>query len=346
MAMMCRAWLSWRSPPRCEPVAVALRRRSTGSARCRSGARSWRRWRSVRRRRCGRSRQRAVRAPQPVSASSCGRCARDEGAQLALERVGVGGVRSRSWATARARRGHERGGAAAQPSLDASRAARSGRASRGRAESLELGAELEQMPAQPVLHAGALGDEVVAVIRRAAGSPSRARSRYAAGKRSTPSLTTARATRARRSGRTCPARARRAARRPSECGATRTTRSPAAISACSRRRETCRQSSIAHTRSPSSPRAQRTAARCPASSAAIVALADARAGRPRRRPPARACACGCPLRSRSSLSRPFVELSTDDAADLPADTPSVGAMPRSYQVTPTILGRRRATERT
>ena len=59
---------------------------------------------------------------------------------------------------------------------------------------------------------------------------------------------------------------------PIRCGATRTTRPPAAISACSRRRDTCRQSSIAHTRSSSRPRAHFTAARCPASSASISRL--------------------------------------------------------------------------
>ena len=60
------------------------------------------------------------------------------------------------------------------------------------------------------------------------------------------------------------------------CGGTLTTRSPAANSACSRRRETSRQSSIAHTRSSSRPRAYRTAARCPGSSALISRLARAR----------------------------------------------------------------------
>jgi hypothetical protein len=43
----------------------------------------------------------------------------------------------------------------------------------------------------------------------------------------------------------------------------------AAKSACSKRRDTCRQSSIAHTRSPSRSLAHRTAATCPGSSASI-----------------------------------------------------------------------------
>src|SRR5947208_7028600 len=54
---------------------------------------------------------------------------------------------------------------------------------------------------------------------------------------------------------------------PIRFGATLTTCSPAASSACSSRREHERQSSIAHTRSSSSSRAHRTAARCPGSSA-------------------------------------------------------------------------------
>src|SRR5919107_2632028 len=59
--------------------------------------------------------------------------------------------------------------------------------------------------------------------------------------------------------------ARQAADAPIRCGATPTTRSPTAISACSKRRETWRQSSIAQTRSASRPRAQRSASRCPPS---------------------------------------------------------------------------------
>src|SRR5271166_5445490 len=60
---------------------------------------------------------------------------------------------------------------------------------------------------------------------------------------------------------------------PIRPGETLTTRSPAANSACSGRRETCRQFSSAHTRSSSRPRAHRTAARCPGSSALISRLA-------------------------------------------------------------------------
>ena len=48
------------------------------------------------------------------------------------------------------------------------------------------------MPPQPVLDAGALGDEIVAVIAISRISIA-CSSRYAAGKHSTPSLTTARA---------------------------------------------------------------------------------------------------------------------------------------------------------
>ena len=70
---------------------------------------------------------------------------------------------------------------------------------------------------------------------------------------------------------------------PIRCGGTRTTRSPAANNACSSRRETWRQSSIAHTRSSSRPRAHRTAARSRASSALISRLprTQVRLARPR-----------------------------------------------------------------
>jgi hypothetical protein len=63
-----------------------------------------------------------------------------------------------------------------------------------------------------------------------------------------------------------------------------------------------------------------------------------------RRRPRRPCAtpCGCPSRSRScspSLLR------WTRRSGPPADTPQSGRLPRSYQVTPAILGRRRTTQR-
>jgi hypothetical protein len=92
---------------------------------------------------------------------------------------------------------------------------------------------------------------------------------------------------------------------------TLTTRSPAANSACSKRRETCRQSSIAHTRISSKPRAQRTAARCPASSALIPRW-------PRILPvpsstAASVCDPLCVSAPITIIDRPFVWLNTDEA---------------------------------
>ena len=62
---------------------------------------------------------------------------------------------------------------------------------------------------------------------------------------------------------------------PVIAGGTRTTRSPAATSAASKRADTCRQSSIAHTRSASRPAANRSASSDPASLAGDRPLAHA-----------------------------------------------------------------------
>lgn len=121
--------------------------------------------------------------------------------------------------------------------------------------------------------------------------------------------------------------------------------SPAASSACSSRRETCRQSSIAQTRSPWPPRsrAQRSAARCPGSSALIV------------RSPAIAPVWPSTAASeweRLWVSAPMMTMLVPSLPvglcwkRTPADRPQFGAVPRSYQVTPVILGRRRATQPT
>ena len=105
---------------------------------------------------------------------------------------------------------------------------------------------------------------------RAAGSPSRARLGTRPGSGRCPRAGRRGRQPARRSGRDLPGSRSPRREPPMSRGATRITRSPADTSACSRRRETCRQSSIAHTRSRSSRRAQRSAARCPASSAPTV----------------------------------------------------------------------------
>ena len=146
--------------------------------------------------------------------------------------------------------------------------------------------------------------------------------------------------RARRSGRTCRARGRRAARPAISRGATRTTRSPRAIRNRSNAPDTCRQSSIAHTRSPPSRRAQASSRRQPAAADRDRLAAQPLAGR--RIDRATVCdACVCPPRARScapSLPRSIRERTSGGHG-------SLGAMPRSYQVTPVILERRRATQR-
>jgi hypothetical protein len=163
MAMMCRAWLSWRSPPRSSrwrwrcpeeqgigavPVwrakLASLENRWAPAVRAISSA--------------------AVRAPQPVSASSWGRCA-DQHQQLALERIhSAREVTQLRDLLARDPNPGARG-QGTQPSLHSIKLAwMRERAAAERA--LEFGAELKQMPAQPILHAGAFADEILAVIRQ------------------------------------------------------------------------------------------------------------------------------------------------------------------------------------
>jgi hypothetical protein len=105
----------------------------------------------------------AVSAPQPVSASSCGRVRLDEDEQLLLERVHLAALRAQA-GDLLARDPHPgAGGHAAQAPVDPGELARlRERAPPERA--LELGGELEQVPAQPVLDPRALGDEVPAVV--------------------------------------------------------------------------------------------------------------------------------------------------------------------------------------
>jgi hypothetical protein len=162
MAMMCSAWLSWRSPPR--------------SSRCRSrwpeeqgigAVPVWRaklaslanRWAPAVRP----ISSAAVSAPQPVSASSCGRCALTRDEQLALERVRLAAQHAELRDLLARDPYPGAGGQPTQASIDPAELTGIGeRAAPKRA--LEFGAELQQMPAQPVLHPGALGDEILAVI--------------------------------------------------------------------------------------------------------------------------------------------------------------------------------------
>ena len=105
----------------------------------------------------------AVSAPQPCSASSLGRCAVTSSAQLAVQRVDLA-AQAAQLGDLLARDAHARAGLElAQPAVDAVKHARFvERAALQRA--LQLGAQLEQVPPQPVDGAGPLGDEIVAVI--------------------------------------------------------------------------------------------------------------------------------------------------------------------------------------
>jgi hypothetical protein len=122
--------------------------------------------------------------------------------------------------------------------------------------------------------------------------------------------------------------------------ATRITRSPLASSPRSRRPETCRQSSTAHTRSTSSSPANRSASRVPSSLAAIVSC-------PRTIPitastATSACDRLCLPRSRSSA--PSLRWRNPATKRISGGHTSVGAMPRSLSGHAVLLGRRRATE--
>src|SRR4051812_20465405 len=162
MAMMCRARLSWRSPPRCR----RWRWRAPEEAGI-GAVPVWRaNWASVAKRSAPAVRPiraAGVSAPQPVSCSSRGRLRADEGAQFVLQRVGVAGELTDA-GDEFARDAHAgAGGAATQPARDAVQLRGPVQRALGQG-GLEVGAEVDEVPAQAVLRAGALGDEIVAVI--------------------------------------------------------------------------------------------------------------------------------------------------------------------------------------
>ena len=197
------------------------------------------------------------------------------------------------------------------------------------------------MPEQVVIERGAHPDEPLAVIdqqpdveldagqlrdRQRAPRPRAARR----GRR-----------RARRCGRTCRAHGRRGARRPS----TWWRPGPHARRGTSRNRSKAARDMPAVLQRPhplgaqaASPRQRRgqTRARRPRSSCRPAAR---RCSRRRRRWCASSCAC--PHRARSSPASPF----TSTESGRPADNACLGAVPRSYQVTPGHPDRRRATQR-
>src|SRR5215207_7019096 len=158
--MMCSAWLSWRSPPRS----------SRWRSRCpeEQGIGAVRVWRA-------KLASLALRAGGPADHDgggqrpTAGLCEQlravrpDQRKQLALERVRLAGQHAQL-RDLLARAAHpSAGGLPAQAPVTPIELARLlERAALDRA--LKLWAELEQMPAQPVLHAGALGDEIPAVI--------------------------------------------------------------------------------------------------------------------------------------------------------------------------------------
>ena len=110
---------------------------------------------------------------------------------------------------------------------------------------------------------------------------------------------------------------------------TRRTRSPRPIRNRSKDPDTCRQSSIAQTRSPPSLRAQTHQRSKPFGADLDRLLAHQLARRRRRRRRSCATACECPHRARSLTSSTSTSIEwTSGGHGL------LGAVPRSYQVTP------------
>ena len=164
---------------------------------------------------------------------------------------------------------------------------------------LELGPEVVQMPLQRVVERDALADQPLAVIDEQpqvelGAVQLRGRQRIQALAQRRPG------DRDRVDAVGLPALASAAPRRrPSACVVTRSTRSPRPIRNRSNDPETCRQSSIAQTRSPSRPRAQTQQRR-----EALARRPGPSARPPTRRSPPRprrscASACECPHRARS-----------------------------------------------
>ena len=222
------------------------------------------------------------------------RVALDERGELCLEfadACGAGGDLAHELARDPHARGLRRAGEAAgglpEPLGGVQRAGRD----------LELGPEVVQMPAQPLLIAAAGCDQILAMVDEQA-NVERGAVQVRAGERLDP-FPERGAGDANASIESDLPRSRDERRAPAMCfGATRTIRSPRAIRNRSSAPDTCRQSSIAHTRSGSSARAQRNSLPkrpcAPAPSAPRARRRSAR--RPRRRC---ACACACPSRSRS-----------------------------------------------
>ena len=225
-----------------------------------------------------------------------------------------------------------------QPSRDAIKARAPIQRPR-RQRRLEVCVEFNQVPTQPILRRRALCDQIVAMIGQQSDLQRRPIQSAAAASRR-PRAAPPEPPRQRRSASDFPRRRHRDGACPMSFGGTRTSRSP--------RRAKSAPAARKRVGSPRSPTLARS--RCDAPSASSCSHVRALALTVRSPTPAGrgvdgrrryACSCEGQRRSRSS-TRPFVEVPLTKRS--PADRPHWGRLPRSYQVTPAILGRRRATE--
>jgi hypothetical protein len=194
-----------------------------------------------------------------------------------------------------------------------------------------------QVPAQPLLVTGARGEQVLAMVDEQA-NVERGAVQVRPRQVLDPFLERGAATLNASIESDLP-RSRAERRAPAMCfGATRTIRSPRASRKRSNAPETWRQSSIAQTRSGSSARAQRSSFPKPPLRAGTVSSPRAPAVSASTAP--QVCVFLC-------VSVPITIMSAVPSVVLtkrtPADTSHSGLVPSSYQVTPVVLGRRRAT---
>ena len=194
----------------------------------------------------------------------------------------------------------------------------------------ECRVELVQVPAQPLLAAAPLGDQVVAVVDQQLQLPQR----LLAGTRPVSPAPAAQLgrPRARRSGPTCRAPGRGAAAAPSTVAAPAPAARPPRPAPLQTARDVTAVLS-AHSRSLTERRAQ------PSDTARRPARSSRAAGRARRPQLPSASACARPLRSRSFVSPPTDMGATGERTGL-----TRGELPSSYQVTLGGLGKAAATQ--
>ncbi len=166
IAMMCSAWLSWRSPPRLSLCwvrfpdehgtgAVPVCRAKLASERNRSWPAVWP------------IRIAAVSAPHPCSSSSLGRCATTSSISSLVQRVDLPVQPAQISDLVTGDPGPRACGQFPELPVDAiepPRVVERLALERG----LELGTQRDQMPAQPVDRASPLGDEIAAMIEQQA----------------------------------------------------------------------------------------------------------------------------------------------------------------------------------